>query len=210
MAAEALGITGYTPDEMCKQDIYTDDGLVVWQKLPNIGLQGLRVRSYDKATVDKYLQDEKNQVILEVKTKFGPHWVLITGSAQDGGYLINDPLDGKKKTTAAYPTITGYTVLSKSEKKNVEPEPVPGTMNQDPSPQYRASVEEAKRGGRTTGIDPHRVTTTLEMVKFFYKYGLFESDGGALTRERVIDALEKVWKLKNQVSQMASANPISG
>lgn len=207
MACEALEITGYTPDKMCKEDIFTDDGLVIWQKLPNIGLKGLRYRVYDKAAVIKATEDQDNEVILEVKTKFGPHWVLITGNAADGGFLINDPLDGKKKTTAAYPTITGYTVLSRDEKKNSEPV---DNMDQVPSPQYREAVENAKRGGRTSGIDPHRVVTPQEIVKFFYKYDLFESEGGAATRERVIDALEKVWKLKNQGSQVGSANRISG
>lgn len=207
MAAEAFGITGYTPDKMCKQDIFNDDGLVLWSKLPNIGMTGLRVRGYDKAAVVKATEDQDNQVILEVRTKYGPHWVLIVGNAQDGGFLINDPLDGKQKTTAAYPTITGYAVLRKYEKKNSSVAP---NMDQVPSPQYRESIENAKRGGRTSGIDPHRVATPNEMVKFFFRYGLFESEDGALTRERVIDALEKVWKLKNQGGQLVSANRIPG
>lgn len=209
MACEGFGITGYTPALMSTKDIYNEDGLVVWEKLANIGLKGLRVRNYSKADVDKALEDEKNQVILQVKTKFGPHWVLIVGSAADGGYLINDPLDGKKKTSSAYSAITGYTILSKDEKKNSEPTPV--NTDQIPSEYARQAVEKAKREGRTTGVDPHRVATPQEMVKFFYKYGLFKSEGGALTRERVIYALEEMWeRLKNTAGQMASANPIPG
>lgn len=86
-------------------------------------------------------------------------------------------------------------------------------MNTDqiPSEYARQAVEKAKREGRTTGVDPHRVATPQEMVKFFYKYGLFKSEGGALTRERVIYALEEMWdRLKNTAGQMASANPIPG
>lgn len=169
-------------------DIYTKDGLVVWQKLPNVGLKATRYYGFEKAKVDQFITDSKNQVILEVRTKFGPHWVLITGDSNDGGYLINDPLDGKKKTTTTYPVITGYAVISKDEKKKL----VESLDPNKPSPGFEKSwgLYEEKQIIRSG--NPRGDATIPALEQILNRLKVRDTVKGSMSREEMVEALYKL------------------
>ena len=106
-------------NEFIKADAYTDDGLLIWYKIndayKNIEYDYAKV--FSGKTIDEALQ---NGLLPIAKVKYKKtgvfHWVLIVG-AQDGDYLVLDPLDKTNVpiVLSTHGKVYAYRVLKKIE-----------------------------------------------------------------------------------------------
>jgi hypothetical protein len=106
------------PVEIQKYQNYTPDGLILWDTL-RLSPMHFEKRLYTQhdADIQESLKDPNKAVILEVQLKSGgKHWLVATGKVPlINVYMVVDPWDGKRKTTAAYGNrITGSAHYSNS------------------------------------------------------------------------------------------------
>ena len=90
---------------------YTDGGLILWEsiKVPSLKFNK-RVRRFDKLDLRKQVADRKKGVILAVNND--AHWVAVRGRIPfTDHYWVNDPWDGKVKTTMKFFNISGAAVF---------------------------------------------------------------------------------------------------
>lgn len=110
MGLSAFGIR-MTPDQIAaKQDAYTQDGLIIWDKLGLPFRMRSRIRGRNDQAILASLKSPDEFVLLEVAD--GSHWVLATGKTlfETAGkdYRIADPWSGDRSTACGrYRNITG-------------------------------------------------------------------------------------------------------
>lgn len=106
----------FNPGSLAKMDIFTPEGLVIWQKC-NFKTFQFSQRLYDRNDflVKAALIDPDQAVLLQVA--HGSHWVVATGWRSKGQFItISDPWFGDRADMQRYDnSITGLAFFRKKK-----------------------------------------------------------------------------------------------
>jgi len=106
----------YTPAEISKKLSFTNDGLLYWDSVQNVGLKATRVKG--NPTMD-ILSKNAGKMIIELA--YQPrHWVAVESIGTFRSIKVMDPLKGDF-SSKSQSEISGYTIL---ETLNKPGEPV--------------------------------------------------------------------------------------
>jgi len=112
----------YTPAQIVKKLSFTNDGLLYWESIKNVGLKATRVKG--NPTMD-ILSKNAGKMIIELN--YNPrHWVTVESIGTFGAIKVMDPLKGDF-SSKSQSEISGYTMLEALDKP-VEPvvvDPIP-------------------------------------------------------------------------------------